>query len=71
MGRKPKAEGSPQTPKRKMTPEEQSELFIKTARELGVDETGEEFERAFAKIAPAKRPPDASNRATGRVRKRP
>jgi hypothetical protein len=34
-----------------MTPEEQVELFIKTARELGVDEIGEEFERAFAKVA--------------------
>jgi hypothetical protein len=44
-----------QTPKRKMTKAEQSERFIKTARELGVDETGEEFERAFRQIAPPKR----------------
>lgn len=51
MGRKPEAPRAAEPPKRKMTPEEQSELFIKTARELGVDETGAEFERAFAKVA--------------------
>lgn len=59
MGRKPKAQGPTGAPsKRKMTPEEQSELFIKTARELGVDETGEAFERAFdaiVKPSPSKR----------------
>jgi hypothetical protein len=33
-----------------MTPEEQRERFIEAARELGVDETGEEFERAFSKV---------------------
>jgi hypothetical protein len=33
-----------------MTPEEQSALFIETARKLGVDESGEEFERAFASV---------------------
>jgi hypothetical protein len=46
----------PQTA-RKMTKAEQSERFIKTARELGVDETGEEFERLFRKIVPPKRGP--------------
>lgn len=51
MARKPKATGDPKSPERKMTPEEQSELFIKTARELGVDETGEEFARAFDRVA--------------------
>ena len=51
MARKPQASSPEKPPKRKMTPEEQVELFIKTARELGVDETGEEFERAFAKVA--------------------
>ncbi len=52
MAQTRKARGPPGPPKRKMTPEEQSELFVRTARELGVDEAGEEFERAFAKIAP-------------------
>jgi hypothetical protein len=55
MGRKPEA-GSPEKPakKRKMTAEEQHALFVKTARELGGEEVGEEFERAFAKIASPK-----------------
>lgn len=35
-----------------MTQAEQSERFIQAARELEVDETGAEFERAFAKVAP-------------------
>jgi hypothetical protein len=30
----------------------QSERFIETARILGVDESGKEFERALSKIAP-------------------
>jgi hypothetical protein len=42
-------------PKRKMTKTEQSERFKETARELGVDETGEQFERAFRQIAPPRR----------------
>jgi hypothetical protein len=58
MGRKPKAEKSKKPPKQKMTPEEQHALFVKTARELGVDETGEEFEKAFDKVA---RPPGRAN----------
>jgi len=33
----------------------QKQRFIETARKLGVDETGAEFERAFEKIAPPKR----------------
>ena len=35
MARKPKATSDPKPPKRKMTQAEQSELFIRTARELG------------------------------------
>ena len=53
MAQKPEARGGtgpPKPPKRKMTQAEQSELFIKTARELGVDETEAEFERVFDKI---------------------
>jgi hypothetical protein len=37
-------------PKPKMTDKEQSERFKETARELGVDESGKEFERAFSKV---------------------
>jgi hypothetical protein len=32
------------------TEEERSRRFVETARELGVDETGKDFERAFKKI---------------------
>jgi hypothetical protein len=41
-------------PTKKMSQAEQSERFKKTARELGVDESGEAFERAFKRIAPAR-----------------
>lgn len=37
-------------PKRKkpeLKPEEQFERFVETARKLGADETGKEFEKAF------------------------
>jgi hypothetical protein len=58
MDEKPKA-GAPKKPppKRRMTDAEQRERFIETARELGVDETGEEFERLFRKVVtrPTKR----------------
>jgi hypothetical protein len=37
--------------KPKLTDKEQSERFKETARELGVDEGGEEFERVVGKIA--------------------
>lgn len=36
-----------QKPKPKLTDKEQSERFIETARELGVDESGKKFERAL------------------------
>lgn len=32
----------------------QRERFIEAAREVGVDESGEEFERAFRRIVPPK-----------------
>lgn len=54
MGGKPKAEAEKKPPKRKLTTEEQHALFVKAARELGVEEVGGEFERAFDKIASAK-----------------
>ncbi|MBL8660466.1 MAG: hypothetical protein JNM75_12005 [Rhodospirillales bacterium] len=37
-----------------MTQQKQSVLFIETARQLGVDETGAEFERVFAQVASPK-----------------
>ena len=40
--------------KPKLSDKEQSERFKEAARELGVDETGEHFERAFKKLAQAK-----------------
>jgi len=36
--------------KPKLTDKEQSDRFKETARELGVDESREQFERAFKKI---------------------
>ena len=53
MGSKPKAGRPKKPPAPKMTKREQSERFIKTARELGVDESGKEFERLFEKVSPA------------------
>jgi hypothetical protein len=61
MAQKPKARGAKRkAPAKKMTPAEQSERFIKAARELGVDESGKEFERLFKKVvrASAKRTSD-------------
>ncbi len=45
-------------PKKKPPPPDekpQRERFIEAARQAGVDETGEAFERAFKKIVPPKR----------------
>jgi hypothetical protein len=39
--------------KPKLSNKEQSERFKEVARELGVDESGVEFERTFKKIIPA------------------
>jgi hypothetical protein len=40
-------------PNPRLTDKEQSERFIETARELGVDESGEKFRADFAKIVKA------------------
>jgi hypothetical protein len=40
--------------KPKLTDKEQSERFIETARQLGVDETGTDFEKALDQIIPEK-----------------
>jgi hypothetical protein len=42
-------------PKPKMTDKEQSERFKQTARELGSDESGEAFDRAFSRIVKPKK----------------
>jgi len=51
MAKKPKAV----RPKEKT----QAERFVETARQIGADETGKAFERAFEKIVPPKRPASA------------
>lgn len=38
----------------------QSEHFIKKAREVEADESGEVFERAFKKVVPPKTPQDSN-----------
>jgi hypothetical protein len=50
MAEKPKAGGAEKPPEK-----EQRERFIRTAREIGVDESGEEFERLFRRVAPPKK----------------
>lgn len=52
MDKKPKVGGSKKKaiPKKKATDEKQFERFVKTARELGVDERAASFEKAFKKI---------------------
>jgi hypothetical protein len=44
-------------PKRKqppLKPEEQFKRFVEIAREIGVDESGNEFEKAFREVVPPK-----------------
>lgn len=48
MAQRPKAK--PKRKDRKDTDKEQSARFIETARELGVDESGEKFEKVFKEI---------------------
>ena len=55
MGRKPKAGGA----KGKTTDPEQSARFLEAARQVGVDESGQAFERAFEKVAGSGHAPKA------------
>jgi hypothetical protein len=55
MAEKQKRKPTPKSTK-KMTQAEQAERFKETARKLGVDESGEAFERALQSIVPPKRP---------------
>lgn len=52
MDKKPKARSAKKkaVPKNKVQDEKQFERFVKTARELGADETGKEFEKTFDKV---------------------
>jgi len=50
MAQKPKAGGAKKPAPKKMTPKEQSRAFIDKARELGVDESGKEFEGLFRRL---------------------
>ena len=51
MREKPKARRSASAAQKpKETQKEQSARFIETARKIGVDETGNEFDRALQKI---------------------
>jgi hypothetical protein len=45
-------------PKKKpgLSEKEQSKRFKETAREVGADESGNAFERAFKKLVPPKKP---------------
>jgi hypothetical protein len=61
MAPKPKAGGAKKRPAKAALPKAkekekpQRERFIEAAREVGVDETGREFERALVRIVPPKR----------------
>jgi hypothetical protein len=53
MGTKPKARSPTKPPKvanKKAKKKPQRERFIEAGRAIGVDETGKEFERLFAKV---------------------
>jgi hypothetical protein len=53
VAQEPKAKPPPKT--RKAAEKPQRERFIETAREIGVDETGDEFMRLLHRVVPAKR----------------
>jgi hypothetical protein len=53
MGAKPKAR-SPKKQAKKTKTKSQKTRFIEAARKIGVDETGDEFERLFKKVVPPK-----------------
>ena len=59
MAAKPKTRGSgPKTKAQDKKKKEQSARFIETARKLGVDESGEQFNRVVAALLPARKHPD-------------
>lgn len=60
MDKKPKARSAKKkaVPKKKAPDEKQFERFVKTARELGADESGDAFEKAVGRILPPRRSSD-------------
>ena len=54
MAQRPKAK--PKRKDQKSTDKEQSERFIETARMLGVNENGKEFEKAIKRVLPRREP---------------
>jgi ABC-type dipeptide/oligopeptide/nickel transport system permease component len=56
MSQKSKAGRSQSAASEKKMAKAQSERFIETARALGVDESGKEFEMALRKIVPRAKP---------------
>jgi hypothetical protein len=55
MGKKPKARSpARKAGKAKIEDPAQSERFIKTAREIGADESGQSFEKGFRTLVPPK-----------------
>jgi hypothetical protein len=56
MAQKPKTRSAKKkaVPKKKAPDEKQFERFIETARELGADESGKEFEATFNKLVSSK-----------------
>ena len=48
----------------KLTDKEQSERFVRTARELEADETGENFERELGKIISTSQSPSSRRKSS-------
>jgi len=55
MAQKPKARSAPDKAGAANKQKAQSARFLETARALGVDESGKEFDRVLRKLVPAKR----------------
>jgi len=56
VAQSPRAKAKPKPDAKPKAEKPQRERFIEAARAIGVDETGEELERLFAKIVPPRRP---------------
>jgi len=50
-----------QKPENKLSSEEQFERFLQTARDTGVDLTGDEVERQFKKLSESRKSPQSSS----------
>jgi len=55
VAQSPRAKAKPKPDTKPKAEKPQIERFKELARSVGCDETGEEFERAFAKIVPPKK----------------